>query len=119
MQKNSQFNAQKSAKYGFTIARDLIYDSGYVAGRTDEHAYWWKALRLKIKIRNDDNELRREVINRFVLRREMLEETTRVRAAGVTVVLLSDQTNWLDELNDRGILAQHKAPNDANRLIAR
>ncbi|HVN22352.1 MAG TPA: HAD family phosphatase [Syntrophorhabdales bacterium] len=84
----------------FVMARDLIYDTGYVTGKVDEHAYW-EALRLKIKIRNDDNELRKEILNRFVLRREMFDEITRVRTAGVTVALLSDQTDWLDELNDR------------------
>ncbi len=84
----------------FVMARDLIYDTGYVTGTADEHAYW-EALRLKIKIRSDDNELRKEILNRFVLRREMFDEITRVRAAGVTAALLSDQTDWLDELNDR------------------
>jgi putative hydrolase of the HAD superfamily len=84
----------------FTMARNLIYDSGYVTGETDEHGYW-EALRLKAKLRNDDNELRREILNRFVLRPPMLEEIKRVRATGVIVALLTDQTDWLDELNQR------------------
>ena len=82
----------------FPLARDLIYDSGYVTGKADEHTYW-ENIRLKTKVRNDDNELRREILGRFVLRPGMFEEIKRVRARGVTVALLSDQTDWLDELN--------------------
>jgi len=82
----------------FPLARDLIYDSGYVTGGADEHTYW-ENIRLKTKVRNDDNELRREILDRFVLRPGMFEEIKRVRDAGVTVALLSDQTDWLDELN--------------------
>jgi len=84
----------------FTLARDLIYDTGYVTGKTDEHAYW-EELRLKAGVKKDDNELRREILNRFMLRPPMLEEIKRIKAAGVIVALLSDQTDWLDELNQR------------------
>ena len=31
----------------------------------------------------------------------MLEEIKRIKTAGVIVALLSDQTDWLDELNER------------------
>jgi len=84
----------------FAVARNLIYQSGYVTGETDEHGYW-EAIRVKSNIRNGDNELRREILSRFVLRRPMLEEVKRVRAKGVIVALLTDQTNWLDELNQQ------------------
>ncbi len=90
----------------FAVARNLIYDSGYVTGKTDEHGYW-EALRVKAKVRNGDNELRREILNRFVLRRPMLEEIKKVRAAGVIVALLTDQTDWLDELNRQDPFFQH------------
>ena len=84
----------------FFMARNLIYDTGYVTGKIDEHGYW-EEVRLKTKVRNDDKELRREILNRFVLRLPMLEEIKRVKATGVIVALLSDQTDWLDELNQR------------------
>jgi putative hydrolase of the HAD superfamily len=90
----------------FAVARNLIYDSGYVTGKADEHGYW-EAIRVKTKVRNADNELRREILNRFVLRRPMLEEIKRVRATGVTVALLTDQTDWLDELNQQEPFYQH------------
>jgi putative hydrolase of the HAD superfamily len=84
----------------FIVARELIYDTGYLTGRTDEHTYWEK-LRLKTGIENDDNELRRDILDRFILRTQMLEEIKRIKAAGIIVSLLSDQTDWLDELNKR------------------
>lgn len=84
----------------FLVARNLIYDSEYITGKTDEHRYW-EELRLKTKVRNDDKELRREILNRFALRPPMLEEIKRIKATGVIVALLSDQTDWLDELNQR------------------
>ncbi|HME42001.1 MAG TPA: HAD family phosphatase [Syntrophorhabdales bacterium] len=90
----------------FVVARNLIYTSGYVTGETSEHGYW-EAIRVKTNVRNGDNELRREILNCFVLRRPMLEEIKRVRAAGVTVALLTDQTNWLDELNQQEPFYQH------------
>jgi len=90
----------------FVVARNLIYDTEYVTGGTDEHAYW-EALRVKTKVRNGDNELRREILSRFVLRRPMLQEIKRVRAKGVFVALLTDQTNWLDEMNQREPFFQH------------
>jgi len=90
----------------FAVARNLIYESGYVTGKTDEHGYW-EALRVKTKVRNDDNELRREILNRFVLRNSMLEEIKRAKAGGAIVALLTDQTDWLDELNRRDPFYQH------------
>ena len=84
----------------FFVARNLIYDTGYITGKTDEHGYW-DELRLKTGVKNGDNDLRREILNRFVLRRPMLEEIKKIKATGVIVALLSDQTDWLDELNQR------------------
>lgn len=84
----------------FLVARNLIYDSEYITGKTEEHRYW-EELRLKTKVRNDDKELRREILNRFTLRLPMLKEIKRIKATGVIVALLSDQTDWLGELNQR------------------
>jgi len=84
----------------FLVARNLIYDSEYITGKADEHRYWME-LRLKTKVRNDDKELRREILDRFALRPPMVEEIKRIKATGVIVALLSDQTDWLDELNQR------------------
>ncbi|MEW5744931.1 MAG: HAD family phosphatase [Nitrospirota bacterium] len=84
----------------FEQARELIYEIGYVTGQTDEASYW-SALREETGITWSDGELREEILKRFVLRRRMLRHVERLRYHGIVVALLSDQTNWLDELNRR------------------
>jgi hypothetical protein len=60
------------------VARNLIENTGYVTGKIDEHGYW-EEVSLKTKVKNDDKEVRREIVNRFVLRLPMLEEMKRVK----------------------------------------
>ena len=84
----------------YTISSELAYQMGYVTGRSDEHSYW-NAVREKTGIKGDDKNLREEILKRFLLRPEMISYVVRIRSAGLTVAILSDQTNWLDELNQR------------------
>jgi putative hydrolase of the HAD superfamily len=95
-----------AARHGFDgagfhkLAHDLIYSTGYLTGNTEEHAYW-QMIRDKTGIRDGDAELRGEILSRFVLRPWMFEIVKKFRAIGVGIAILSDQTNWLDELNRR------------------
>lgn len=82
----------------FKKATEIVYSSGYVTGEAEESAYW-AALRQQGGIAGLDQDLRREILSRFVLRRWMLDLVRQLRAKGYTVALLSDQTNWLDELD--------------------
>ncbi|MCX5812678.1 MAG: HAD-IA family hydrolase [Proteobacteria bacterium] len=43
--------------------------------------------------------LRNEVLSRFVLRPWMFDIVKKLKANGIGTAILSDQTNWLDELN--------------------
>ncbi len=79
-------------------ADGLIHETGYVTGRSDESRYW-DALRRKTGIAGTDRELRNEIVKRFVLRREMIEFVKKIRECGLITAILSDQTNWLDEIN--------------------
>jgi putative hydrolase of the HAD superfamily len=91
----------------FARARDLIYESGYVTGAGDEHAYW-QAARDEFGITGSDEELRGQVLRRFVVRPEMFNYCADLRDRGHTVALLTDQTDWLYELdraNDMAILS--------------
>jgi putative hydrolase of the HAD superfamily len=81
------------------LARDLIHRTGYITGRGREPAYW-QAIRSATGITGDDATLRNEILSRFTPRAWMLNIVRKLRTAGVRVVILSDQTNWLDELND-------------------
>lgn len=84
----------------FVQARELIYEVGYVTGQTDEASYW-RALREETGITQSATELREEILRRFILRRRMLRHVERLKYHGIIVAILSDQTNWLDELNRR------------------
>lgn len=84
----------------YELARELIYATGYITGRSDEAVYW-QAIRDRAGITGGDDDLRKEILSRFVLRPFMFDIVARLRASGIKVAILSDQTNWLDELDAR------------------
>lgn len=84
----------------FRIAREAVYDSGYVTGRGSESDFW-DLVRLRSGIRGSDAELSAECIDRFRLRPGMLELVRGVRSRGVLTAILSDQTDWLERLDAR------------------
>jgi putative hydrolase of the HAD superfamily len=82
----------------FATAEELIYETGYVTGAIREHDYW-NALRTKTGIGGSDKELREEILKRFTLREDMLNHVKMIKSAGLITAILSDQTNWLEEIN--------------------
>lgn len=90
----------------FAVASELVYQTGYVMGMTDESAYW-KTVREKTGITGDDRELREEILKRFTVRPEMLKYVERMRASGIATAILSDQTNWLDEIDQKTAFFHH------------
>jgi putative hydrolase of the HAD superfamily len=90
----------------FARARELIYETGYVTGRAAGQTYW-DALRRATGIHGTDSELREEIITRFRIRHDMLEEVDRLQALGFTVAILSDQTDWLDEIDRETGFSRH------------
>ncbi len=79
------------------LAVDIIFSSGYLIGQAKESLFW-EQLRSRAAIRGDDVALRGELLTRFRLRPRMMDIVDRLRAAGRQVAVLSDQTNWLDEI---------------------
>jgi len=79
---------------------ELVVKTGYVTGRARE-GRWWDALRSEAGVRGTDEALRLEIIERFTLRPSMLGLVDEIRKRGITVGILSDQTNWLDEIDGR------------------
>jgi putative hydrolase of the HAD superfamily len=79
-------------------AVDVIRRGGYVEGRATE-AQFWEELRARTGLGESDEALRRELLSRFVPRGFMFTRVDKLRAAGYKVAILSDQTNWLDELD--------------------
>jgi len=84
----------------YKISGKLVYQTGYITGRCDEHSYW-NAVREKTGVKGDDQEFREEILKRFKLRPEMTAAVARIKSSGFIVAILSDQTNWLDELDQR------------------
>lgn len=84
----------------FRTAAHEAYYGGYVVGRAAEEDFW-EALRRTTGIIGSDEEFRREILDRFVLRPWVLDLVRRVRRLVRIVAILSDQTNWLDELDAR------------------
>lgn len=81
-------------------AFELTFEEGFVIGKIDEHTFW-ERLRERTEINGSDQELRKEILSRFVMRPWMLEIVQQLKDASVTTAILSDQTKWLDELNTR------------------
>ncbi len=87
-------------------AMDAVYDSGYVVGRGRESDFW-QLLKQRTGLTGDPALLRREILERFRLRSWMLEWVDRLRRHGYRVGILSDQTDWLDELEERDHFFHH------------
>lgn len=80
--------------------KDIIFNNGFIAGRCDEAAFW-DDVRSTTGVSGSDAELRAEILDNFILRPWMFDIVERLKSAGVRVAILSDQVNWLDELNGK------------------
>jgi putative hydrolase of the HAD superfamily len=90
----------------FKTVDSLIYETGYLTGNADE-AEFWNAVRKHTGISGDDGNFRAEILERFVLRPDMIAQVDRLRSMGVLVAMLSDQTNWLEEVDRATSLFRH------------
>jgi len=90
----------------YNISSDLVYQTGYITGRCGEHSYW-NAVREKTGVKGNDEEFREEILKRFKVRPEMTAVVEKIRSSGFIVAILSDQTNWLDELDQRTPFHHH------------
>ncbi|MBU1001148.1 MAG: HAD family phosphatase [Proteobacteria bacterium] len=79
-------------------AVDLARAGGYAEGRISEQEFWTR-LKAQTELTGSDAELRQELLSRFILRPWMFECVDKLKAAGYKVAILSDQTNWLEELD--------------------
>jgi len=84
----------------FQTGRRLVHETGYLTGKGSEKAFW-ETFRQETGIRLSDGALRREILDRFIIRPWMIEHVKSLRSKGLLSAILSDQTNWLDELNRR------------------
>jgi putative hydrolase of the HAD superfamily len=90
----------------FSAAQDLVYSTEYVIGQADEAAYW-EVIRKETGLKIDDAQLRQEVLNRFIVRPAMLDLVQDLKKKGFLVGILSDQSNWLEELDQKYDFLRH------------
>ncbi|HTG02067.1 MAG TPA: HAD family phosphatase [Nitrospirota bacterium] len=90
----------------FEASDGLIAATGYLTGAVDESDFW-NEVRRRTGVAEDDASLRREILSRFVLRQDMLDQMDCLREQGLTVAMLSDQTNWLEEIDAATGLFRH------------
>ncbi|WP_455235289.1 HAD family hydrolase [Thiogranum longum] len=84
---------------------DAVYDSGFVLG-TGSADDFWDLLRRRTGLVGENRELTEQLLRGFRVRPWMIEAVRRLRAAGYTTAILSDQTDWLDELDARAHFKQ-------------
>lgn len=82
----------------FQLAADLVYDCGYVTGKATEHEFW-QAVRQQGGVNADDLFMTEQILSRFIPRPGMLQLIALLKQKGITVCILSDQSDWLDRLD--------------------
>ena len=82
----------------YKVAQEGVYDTGFVSGRGTE-ADFWRYMRDRFSLQGDDTSLSSEILQRFVLRQRMIDLVRSLRRRGYLVAMLSDQTVWLDQLD--------------------
>lgn len=83
----------------FETAVERIFATGYIVGQVDEAA-WWDDLRQTTGVTGSDEALRQEILPRFTLKPRMMDVVQTLKDLGLRLAVLSDQTNWLDELDN-------------------
>ncbi len=88
------------------VAYSQIWSTGYVFGTGTEDDFW-SAVRDQTGINADNATLRAIIIDHFVLRPKMLSFVDKLTQQGIKTAILSDQTDWLDELDARFNIFSH------------
>jgi putative hydrolase of the HAD superfamily len=81
-------------------AMQTVYDSGFVLGRGSAEDFW-AMLRARTGLHGEDEALTMRILEGFVIRPWMMTLVQALRAQGFITAILSDQTHWLDRLNDK------------------
>lgn len=80
-------------------AREIIHDTGYLTGGGTEEQFW-QTLKDETGITGTNAELKSVILRGFTVREWMLKLIGGLKEKGIRLAILSDQTNWLDELEE-------------------
>jgi len=84
----------------FALGSEAVYESSYVTGEGSEEDFW-RLVQEQSGISEDFQACTALILKRFVLRPAMLQAVRSLKKSGMTVAILSDQTDWLDRLERR------------------
>lgn len=84
----------------YQLGAAAVYESGYVTGEGSESDFWDVMCR-KSALVSYEEWFTREILQGFVIRPRMLAVAEELRRRGLVVAILSDQTDWLDQLDAR------------------
>ena len=94
--KEQELNAEAMPNEGMMA----VYDSGFVLGHGTASDFW-ELLRKRTGLVGDNDELSMRILSGFVIRPWMIELVGQLHKQGYITGILSDQTYWLDTLNER------------------
>jgi putative hydrolase of the HAD superfamily len=77
-----------------------VYDSGFVLGHGTS-AQFWQLMRLRTGLTGEDSELTQRILDGFEVRPWMIQRVKDLHEHGYVTGILSDQTNWLDILDEQ------------------
>ena len=82
------------------VARLAVYETGFILGWGTEQTFW-ESMRAGTGLTGSDPELTARILAGFTLRPWMIGHVRHWRAQGYITGILSDQSHWLDQLNER------------------
>jgi putative hydrolase of the HAD superfamily len=88
------------------VAKHAVYDSGFILGKGTA-AEFWQQMRDGAGIQGSDDELTQRVLRGFILRPWMIDWVVKLNAQGIFTGILSDQSDWLDWLEQRDGFFHH------------
>ena len=89
-----------------TTAMDICYKSGYVTGEATEEEFW-EAVRKQTGLIAPTEVLHLEILTGFSVRLWMLDVVDIIRASGIKTAILSDHTNWLENVDFEHAVYSH------------
>lgn len=84
----------------FDDACDVLWNTGYMYGRASEEEFW-SGLAERYVLTMTPAQMREQIFIRFSIRPQVIKLIGQIKNAGYRLAILSDQTNWLDELNEQ------------------
>jgi len=88
------------AKKMMDVAHLGVYETGFILG-TGTEAMFWAYMREHTGLKGIDEELSQRILDGFILRSWMMARVRHWRARGIITGILSDQSPWLDQLDER------------------